>query len=173
MEVTKLSRLQFLNLSSNCLMGRISWRIGSMTMLESIDLSTNQLFGEIPPSMSSLTFLSQLNLSYNNLTGSIPTSTQLQSLNESCFAGNKLCGPPLIENCSTNGVIPPDAGNRQDKGDDGPRVEWFYVTMGLGFVVGFWGTFGPILFIKSCRFSYFQFLDRMWFKFLELRNKCC
>ena len=76
-----------------------------MEQLESLDFSRNQLCGEIPLSMSSLTFLSHLNLSYNNLIGQIPLSTQLQSLENSSFVGNKLCGPPL-PNCDTSKAIP-------------------------------------------------------------------
>ncbi|KAL0000316.1 hypothetical protein SO802_019918 [Lithocarpus litseifolius] len=113
--------------------------------------------------MSSLTFLNHLKLSNNNLTGKIPLSTQLQSLNASSFVGNKLCGPPLTVNCTTNGVKPYNE-NRRSKETSGPKVDWFYVSMAFDFVVGFWSVCGPLLLNKQWRIMYFQFLDHMGYK---------
>ncbi|CAL8108669.1 unnamed protein product [Prunus armeniaca] len=144
-ELTSLIYLQSVNLSYNLLSGRIPPKIGDMRRLESLDLSMNQLCGQIAPSMSSLTFLSALNLSYNNLTGEIPKSTQLQSLDQSSFIGNKLCGPPLEVNCSnTNGTVPPVADQKHGGSyllEDG----WFYLSVGLGFLFGFWSVLGSLL----------------------------
>ncbi|XP_031260173.1 receptor-like protein EIX2 [Pistacia vera] len=136
MEVTNLSELQSLNLSHNGFTGRIPENIGAMRSLESIDFSRNQLSGEIPQSISSLTFLSDLNLSNNNLIGRIPSSTQLSGFEASCFTGNQLCGPPLPNNCT----VPTPTINSQSRGKkDGneDEVNWFFVSMALGFIVGF------------------------------------
>ncbi|KAF3948318.1 hypothetical protein CMV_025667 [Castanea mollissima] len=162
-EVTSLQGLQSLNLSYNFLIGSIPENIGTMRSLESIDFSLNQLSGQIPSSMSSLTFLNHLNLSNNNLTGKIPLSTQLQSLNPSSYVGNKLCGPPLTVNCTTNGVKPNNE-NISSKETGGLEVDWFYVSMALGFVVGFWSVCGPLLLNRQWGIMYFQFLDHMWYK---------
>ncbi|XP_030936746.1 receptor-like protein EIX2 [Quercus lobata] len=159
-EVTSLQGLQSLNLSYNLLIGSIPENIGAMGSLESIDFSLNQLSGQVPSSMSSLTFLNHLNLSNNNLTGKIPLSTQLQSLDPSSFIGNKLCGPPLTNSCTTNGVKP----NIRSKATSGLVVDWFYVSMSLGLVVGFWGVCGPLLLNKQWRMMYFQFLDHIGYK---------
>ncbi|KAL4597228.1 hypothetical protein ACB092_12G219600 [Castanea dentata] len=159
-EVTSLQGLHYLNLSYNLLIGSIPENIGAMGSLESIDFSLNQLSGQVPSSMSSLTFLNHLNLSNNNLTGKIPLSTQLQSFDPSSFIGNELCGPPLTNNCTTNGVKP----NIRSKDTSGLEVDWFYVSMSLGLVVGFWGVCGPLLFNKQWRMMYFQFLDRIGYK---------
>ena len=134
-----------------------------MRSLESIDFSANRLSGQIPQSMSSLTFLSQLNLSNNNLSGKIPSSTQLQSLNASRFIGKKLCGAPLIENCSLIDVKP-NVENKRSKDFGRPEVDWFYVSVALGFVVGFWVVLGPLLLNKQGRIMYFQFLDHLGYK---------
>ncbi|CAN6569189.1 unnamed protein product [Malus baccata var. baccata] len=133
-ELTSLLALQSLNLSNNSFTGRIPSKIGNMVQIESLDFSMNELHGGIPPSMTTLTFLSHLNLSYNNLTGRIPESTQLQSFNQSSFVGNELCGLPLNNNCSANGVIPPPTVE-QDGGGGYYLLEdkWFYVSLGLGF----------------------------------------
>nr|GEZ85972.1 leucine-rich repeat protein [Tanacetum cinerariifolium] len=109
-----LVKLKSLNLSRNYLTGRIPEKIGDLKELESFDLSINKLSGELPMSLSSLNFLSNFNVSYNNLTGRIPSSTQLQSLNELSFVGNKLCGDPLTEPCSTVKTL--DADLEEDDG---------------------------------------------------------
>ncbi|KAK4571669.1 hypothetical protein RGQ29_030185 [Quercus rubra] len=162
-EVTSLQELQSLNLSCNLLNGSIPMNIGTMVLLESVDFSMNHLSGKIPSSMSSLTFLSHLNLSNNNLTGKIPLSTQLQSLTASSFIGNNLCGPPLMDNCTINGVKPNNE-NTTSKDTNGLEVDWFYVSMALGFVVGFCGVCSSLLLNKPWRIMYFQFLDHIGYK---------
>ncbi|XP_060676409.1 receptor-like protein EIX1 isoform X1 [Ziziphus jujuba] len=156
LEITNLLNLLSLNLSNNLLDGEIPMRIGDMRELESIDFSMNNLSGEIPQSMSSLSFLSYLNLSYNNLSGKIPTGTQLQSFSSSSFVGNKLCGPPLTPNCSTNGEVTVVEKNRKK---DDHEMSWFYIGMAVGFIVGFWGFCGSLIFNRTWRHSYFRFLD--------------
>ncbi|XVF37737.1 hypothetical protein REPUB_Repub20aG0035600 [Reevesia pubescens] len=141
-EMASLLGLQSLNISHNHLTGKIPENIGGMKLLESLDLSENQLSGSIPQSMSSMTFLSHLNLSSNNLTGEIPSSTQLQSFNASSYAGNNLCGSPLMH-CRESGKKP--AIKKGDtRNGKGLEVDWFYVSMALGFITGFWSILGPL-----------------------------
>ncbi|PQM39464.1 hypothetical protein Pyn_41061 [Prunus yedoensis var. nudiflora] len=158
-ELTSLLRLQTLNLSENLLTGRIPSNIGNMTRVESLDISMNQLDGEIPQSMTSLTFLSHLNLSHNNLTGQIPESTQLQSLNESSFIGNKLCGPPLEEKCGAKRARP--AAVEQDRGYNMVEDKWFYLSLGLGFLFGFWSFLGFLLANMPWSIVFVRFLNRI------------
>ncbi|KAL5735991.1 hypothetical protein ACOSQ2_030779 [Xanthoceras sorbifolium] len=106
------------------------------------------LGGEIPQSSSNLTSFSVFNLSYNNLIGKIPSSTQLQSLDASNFIRNELCGSPLPVNCSVSIVSTADNKNGQVKKEskDDHEVEyWLYMSIALGFVVGFWSFIGPLL----------------------------
>ncbi|XP_044473235.1 receptor-like protein EIX2 [Mangifera indica] len=166
MGVTDLSMLRSLNLSHNSLTGKIPDNIGAMSSLESIDFSGNQLSGEIPRSISQLTFLSVLNLSNNKLSGRIPSSTQIQTFSASSFTGNELCGPPLSNNC-TVGV--PTSGD-QNRGEK--EVDWFYVSMALGFVVGFWIFIGPLFFSRRWRCMYFQFLSSLQEKLGSVVRKC-
>ncbi|XP_059629358.1 receptor-like protein EIX2 [Cornus florida] len=170
-ELTSLRGLHSLNLSYNLLTGRIPKNIGAMEQLEAIDFSMNHLFGEIPPSMSSLTFLSHLNLSYNKLSGKIPSTTQLQSFDAFSYVGNSLCGPPVNNNCGVNDT-PSAIENGADKTGHRFAVDWFYVSMALGFVVGFWGVVGPFLFNKSWRFVCFQFMDNIWYRFHSVICSC-
>ncbi|KAK2639544.1 hypothetical protein Ddye_027339 [Dipteronia dyeriana] len=160
-EVMNLKALQSLNLSHNILIGRIPESIGAMRSLEAIDFSANQLSGEIPQSFSELNFLSYLNLSNNNLTRKIPSSTQLQSLDASSYAGNDLCGLPLPKNCSVSAVPEPDHETGGDKTGDEHEVIWFSVSIVLGFVVGFWSLIGPLIVNERWAYRYSLFLDHL------------
>ncbi|KAL4626224.1 hypothetical protein ACB092_05G080600 [Castanea dentata] len=156
-QITSLTRLGTLNLSMNHLNGSIPENIGNMRWLETLDLSNNRLFGPIPGSLSSLTSLVHLNLSFNNLTGRIPSGSQLQTLiDATIYEGNPLlCGSPLPTKCLG------------DETSDGPSITgvddyeriWFYASIGLGFVVGFWSVCGTLLLKKSWRHCYFCFCD--------------
>ncbi|KAK7849734.1 receptor-like protein EIX2 [Quercus suber] len=162
-QITRLTRLGTLNLSMNYLNGSIPKNIGNMRWLETLDLSNNRLCGPIPGSMSSLTSLVHLNLSFNNLTGRIPSGNQLQTLNDvTIYKGNpSLCGSPLSTKClgdeTSDGPIITGVDDKQG-GDDYERI-WFYTSIGLGFVVGFWSVCGTLLLKKTWRHCYFRFCD--------------
>ncbi|XVF57811.1 hypothetical protein PTKIN_Ptkin07bG0012300 [Pterospermum kingtungense] len=167
-ELANLSRLGTLNLSVNHLTGTIPPAIGRLQWLETLDLSRNQFSGMIPPSMVSMTSLNHLNLSYNNLSGKIPSAYQFQTfIDPSIYEGNKgLCGPPLPTKCKDNDndepSNPPGSGNNDNEDDeDGDQMLWFYLSMGPGFVVGFWGVCGTLIVKKSWRRIYFQFIEDM------------
>ncbi|XP_039053185.1 receptor-like protein EIX2 [Hibiscus syriacus] len=156
-ELGSLIGLLSLNLSGNLLTGNIPDSIGNMELIESLDLSMNRLHGGIPSSFSNLNFLNQLNVSYNNLTGQIPTSTKLQSFENSSFMGNHLCGPPVSKNCSTEGVPTDATKNGESSGRS--KVNGFYVSIVVGFVMGFWGLVAPLFFIRSWRHAYYAKLE--------------
>ncbi|XP_050286247.1 receptor-like protein EIX2 [Quercus robur] len=164
-ELSRLIELGTVNLSNNHLTGNIPQDIGHLWRLETLDLSKNSLSGPIPKSLSSLTFLAHLNLSFNNLVGKIPSGNQLQTLNDaSIYKGNpSLCGSPLPTKCPGDEtfdgptITSSSVDNKQD-GDDYERL-WFYVSIGLGFVVGFWSVCCTLLVKKSWRHWYFQFCD--------------
>ncbi|PPD66215.1 hypothetical protein GOBAR_DD36904 [Gossypium barbadense] len=136
--------------------------IGKMELMESLDLSMNRLNGEIPPSFSNLNFLNHFNVSYNNLIGQIPTSTQLQSFENLSYVGNHLCGPPLTKNCTSKGIPINVANNGSSR--EGSKVNWLYVSIVLGFVMGFWGVVAPLFFIRSWRHAYYRKLDHIYGK---------
>ncbi|KAL7238529.1 hypothetical protein ACSBR2_004589 [Camellia fascicularis] len=171
-QVGSLAGLVSLNLSRNNLTGNIIQEVGWMKMLESLDLSANDLSGAIPTSLADLNFLSVLNLSHNRLSGRIPISTQLQSFDPSVYSGNlELCGLPLPNKCPGEEIVvePPVLVRGKEKriqeDDDKFVTTGFYVSLGLGFTLGFWTVFGTILFNKPSRHAYFEFLDRIknWF----------
>ncbi|XP_039053188.1 receptor-like protein EIX2 [Hibiscus syriacus] len=134
----------------NLLTGNIPDIIGDFKLMESLDLSMNHLHGGIPSRFSNLNFLNHFNVSYNNLTGQIPTDTQLQSFENSSFMGNHLCGPLVSKSCSTKGV--PTEATKNGESSGRSRVNGFYVSMVVGFVMGFWGVVAPLFFIRSWSF---------------------
>ncbi|KAL6200331.1 hypothetical protein ACLB2K_030113 [Fragaria x ananassa] len=143
-EIGQSQLLTTLYLSNNNISGNIPEQIANLTGMQILDLSMNQSSGNIPASFTSLHFLSKFNVSYNNLEGPIPSSTQLQSFDASAFEGNlKLCGDPLPIKCkTTKGTDEPDMNNT-DADMKEQQFPWFYVSAALGFIIGFWGVFGP------------------------------
>ncbi|CAL5370254.1 unnamed protein product [Camellia sinensis] len=176
-ELTGLFKLGTLNLSMNHLRGKIPGKIGNLEWLETLDLSKNKLSGPIPPSMTSLTFLNHLNLSYNDLSGKIPTSNQLQTLiDPSIYEGNlALCGFPLTTKCTNDGGQAPNR-DKEDTNDEGKFEKLlFYITIVLGFFVGFWGVCGTLIIKKHWRDAYFHFLGKLKDKIIgvvSLRASC-
>ncbi|XP_076893824.1 receptor-like protein EIX2 [Bidens hawaiensis] len=161
-ELTSLVELKSLNLSRNQLTGSIPEKIGNMKALISFDLSVNMLSGELPVSLSKLNFLSSFNVSYNNLTGRVPTSTQIQSLNESSFFGNKLCGAPLKEQDGCV-VVEAPVHKKQDKKEDHGADWGLIITVVVGFLTGFWIIVTPLIVNNSWRIAYFRYLNK-WIK---------
>ncbi|XP_021800548.1 probable leucine-rich repeat receptor-like protein kinase At5g63930 [Prunus avium] len=154
--------LYFMDLSQNQIRGTIgnlrSEFPPKLNELESLDLSKNQINGKIPTSLSWIASLGKLNLSENNLFGKIPIGTQLQSFDYAYDGNRLLCGAPLPRTCPEE-----EKGPRQsvlvNQDSQGVLItQGHYISMGLGFAVGFWGVCGTLLLNKSCRYTYFNFL---------------
>ncbi|KAM1988167.1 hypothetical protein ACFX15_035336 [Malus domestica] len=160
-EICNLILLGTLNLSMNQLTGKIPSKVGNLRWLETFDLSHNHLSGEIPQSLSYLSFLSHLNLSYNNLSGIIPTGSQLQTLHDSSIYMDNplLCGVPLPTKCHGDDTFP--TKDAKDKNEGGNDTLWFYVSVVLGFILGFWGVCGTLILKTSWRYAYFQFFNNI------------
>ncbi|KAL4645134.1 hypothetical protein ACB092_02G214200, partial [Castanea dentata] len=159
-EVMSLAGLIILNLSNNHLVGPIPPNIGEMIILESLDLSRNHLSCSIPPSMANMPFLSAFNVSHNNLSGKIPASTQLSSLGDDSYRDNpQLCGPPVSKICSSDELN--EDPHCSNENGDGEKIPSFYLSMGLGFIAGFWGLWGSLILNRSWRHTYFRFLGNM------------
>ncbi|KAF8031128.1 hypothetical protein BT93_D0353 [Corymbia citriodora subsp. variegata] len=143
-----------------------------LTIFTSIDFSSNRFEGPIPNTLGDLKALYFLNLSHNAISGSIPPtlgnldyipdSRHFLTFSESAFQRNLgLCGLQLNKSCSI-------AMNKtKEAGDDGNNVDskkkWFFLGIPLGFVVGFWVFCGPLVFIRSWRFAYYRFWDKVLF----------
>ncbi|KAF3437545.1 hypothetical protein FNV43_RR20299 [Rhamnella rubrinervis] len=144
-EITELIGLVSLNLSRNNLSGQIPSDIGHLTSLDFLDLSNNHFLGKIPQSLTQIDRLSMLNFSNNNLSGEIPTGNQLQTFGVDSYMGNPgLCGDPLHKKCrgeETNNSEPTERAGDEEV-DDEFIAQGFFISMGVGFAVAFWGFVG-------------------------------
>ncbi|VVA40665.1 PREDICTED: LRR receptor [Prunus dulcis] len=157
-EITYLVGLVSLNLSRNRLTGQIPSRIGNLQKLDSLDLSRNQINDRISISISRINCIGYLDLSENNLFGKIPIGTQLQTF-DYAYGGNPLlCGEPLPRTCPKEEKGPGQSVLVNEDDKDGLITQGFYICMGLGFAIGFWGVCGTLLLNRSCRYTYFNFL---------------
>ncbi|KAK4384933.1 Retrovirus-related Pol polyprotein from transposon TNT 1-94, partial [Sesamum angolense] len=125
--------------------------------------------GSIPNSLCDLSHLGVLDLSYNNLSGRIPLNNQGLTFKESAFEGNVgLGGLPLNKSCpgDKSHQGPNSRVGRTKVGeefeDDRFITDGFYISMGLGFIVGFWGIFGTILLNKTFRYAFFGRRDTIY-----------
>jgi hypothetical protein len=77
----------------------------------------------------------------------------------SIYEGNpSLCGFPLSIDCpGDDRPIPPE----DDKDEDDYGRFGLYVSIVLGFAVGFWGVCGTLIIKKSWRYAYFKFFDNI------------
>ncbi|KAL3652859.1 hypothetical protein CASFOL_002540 [Castilleja foliolosa] len=168
-ELTKLTGLNGLSLSHNHLEGTIPVNIGNMSSLESLDLSNNNLHGTIPQSLSKLTSLSCLNFSNNDLSGQIPTGPQLQTLkNPTIYEGNPgLCGDPLPKKCHPNKTHTKVENDGEEEDDDMIKDKiYLYESIITGLATGFWGYFGVLVFKRSWRLALFKHMDALIAKML-------
>ncbi|KAK4428378.1 putative LRR receptor-like serine/threonine-protein kinase [Sesamum alatum] len=92
-QLSSLSSLQLLNLSSTNISGSIPPSFASFSQLRLLDLSSNSLSGPIPSELGKLTALEFLFLNSNKLTGLIPQQfANLSSLQVLCLQDNLLNG---------------------------------------------------------------------------------
>nr|CAB3459123.1 unnamed protein product [Digitaria exilis] len=91
--ITGSYQLVFLSLAHNALDGPIPESLTRLAKLQQLDLSANNLNGSIPPSLDNLTAtLQSFNVSYNNLSGAVPPALA-RKFGEPSFTGNiQLCG---------------------------------------------------------------------------------
>ncbi|KAB1203104.1 hypothetical protein CJ030_MR8G008940 [Morella rubra] len=112
----------------------------------------------------------------------IPSVNQLQTLNDSSkYEGNSfLCGPSLLTKCSGEEDDPPatpidNSGTRNKIGKELESAS-FYISIVLGFIVGFWGVCGTLIVKRSWRQAYYQGLvnmkERIVYLMIEKAIRC-
>ncbi|KAL1563845.1 non-specific serine/threonine protein kinase [Salvia divinorum] len=100
-QISSCLELKVLNLSNNFLQGHLPESLGNLKSLVAFDISRNKLSGMIPTSLNKITTLTFLNLAFNNFDGTIPTGGRFDSMTYMSFTGNQhLCGRiPGIPDC--------------------------------------------------------------------------
>ncbi|KAK4349418.1 hypothetical protein RND71_032173 [Anisodus tanguticus] len=91
--ISRLTKLRWMILTSCKLLGRIPASIGNMTALVDLELSENRLTGRIPRELGQLKKLKMLELYYNQLEGEIPEELgNLTELVDLDMSVNRLTG---------------------------------------------------------------------------------
>ncbi|KAL9401881.1 hypothetical protein Peur_005730 [Populus x canadensis] len=101
-QITLLSDLVSLNLSTNSLGGTLPSGLGQQSLVR-LDLSNNQFLGPIPESLASATHLQLVLLNGNLLEGRVPEELYSIGVHGGAIdlSGNKgLCGVPSLPQCS-------------------------------------------------------------------------
>ncbi|KAL2251749.1 UNVERIFIED_CONTAM: Receptor-like protein 53 [Sesamum indicum] len=165
-----LRSLHILNLSHNTFVGTIPKSLGKLTYIESVDLSTNQLTGEIPKELTRLTFLAVLNLSHNQLIGPIPSGPQFQTFSTDSFQGNiGLCGFPFNISCRhavEEDDVPPPNPHQEDE-----AINWEYVSVALGYVVGLGSILWMLFSSQSFRHKFNDQTEQAFQKIFNAKNR--
>ncbi|KAH0724612.1 hypothetical protein KY289_000470 [Solanum tuberosum] len=145
---TILALFTSMDMSSNNLSGDIPISLTHLAGLRSFNLSKNS---RIPNDIGDMKVLESVDLSENQLYGQIPQS--FSSLTTLSYL-----------NLSDNNLSDDNIPNHEYEVDDSDKdeVDWFYISMAIGFALSFWGVCGSLLFKRSWRHAYFRFLNRSW-----------
>lgn len=159
-EMGDLRELHSLNLSNNLLEGPIPASFQKLKNLETLDLSHNKLNGTIPREFVQITTLSVFSVAFNNLSGRIPDGGQFWTFEERRYAGNPyLCGKPLERICPSDNRT--QYHNEEEEASrliDKPI--FFYIVVGVSYILGFWGAIVLLILNKRWRVAYFKVTDR-------------
>ncbi|XP_027357422.1 receptor-like protein EIX2 [Abrus precatorius] len=173
-----LLQLIILSLRGNHFLENIPIQLCNLRRIQMLDLSRNNLSKGIPTCLKNFTAMSEnsinmsetrshiyclgkLNLSHNSLSGRIPSGRHMQTFDASSFEGNiDLCGEQLNKSCPEDVTIVKPQG-ATNPGDDSTFYEGLYMSLGLGYFVGFWGLLGPILLWQPWRNAYLRFLNTL------------
>ncbi|GLU19493.1 hypothetical protein SLE2022_357420 [Rubroshorea leprosula] len=101
------SSLQILNLANNRFFGKIPSFVGSLSLIETFDLQNNNLSGKIPRSLRDCSKLQFLGLSNNSLSGMIPSwiGERSNSLNFLLLKSNHFGGEIPLEICWLTNIL--------------------------------------------------------------------
>ncbi|XP_058786637.1 probable inactive receptor kinase At5g58300 [Vicia villosa] len=127
-------KLVVFDISFNSFSGIIPSEFQNLRRLTWFYLQNNSISGPIPD--FNLPSLRYLNLSNNNLNGSIPNS--IKTFPSTSFLGNSLlCGPPLLNNCSSISPSPsPSPTLTQNEKDTTAHKKSFGIAVILALVIG-------------------------------------
>ncbi|KAK8494335.1 hypothetical protein V6N12_042674 [Hibiscus sabdariffa] len=82
--------------------------------------------------------------------------------------------PPISKNCIAKDVT--NDGGRSEGSNGRSKVEGLYVSIVVGFVVGFWAVVALLFFVRSWRHVYYQKLDhvgrKLYVSWATMDNQC-
>ncbi|CAK9162548.1 unnamed protein product [Ilex paraguariensis] len=143
----KPSKLKMLAISRNPLSFNVSPNWIPPFQLTFIDMSFSKL-------------LIGYGTGFHMLKVSTSLETRFMSLSEDSFIGNaELCGAPLRIN-STKDEESHGSTPVQKNGDES-EMFGFYIGMGMGFFISFWGVCVVLFFKRTWRHPYFKFLNEV------------
>ncbi|GAB4858930.1 hypothetical protein Ancab_040382 [Ancistrocladus abbreviatus] len=77
----------------------------------------------------------------------------------------ELCGLPLQKKCEEDATQSCHHNGEKAKDRDKEFLSpELYVSVGLGFITGFWGACGILVFKRSWRYAYFRFCNQLYDK---------
>ncbi|KAL2248193.1 UNVERIFIED_CONTAM: Receptor-like protein 7 [Sesamum indicum] len=158
-----------IDFSCNNFQGEIPDAIGDLRARHVLNLSHNTFIGTIPKSLG-LTFLEVLNLSNNQLIGPIPSGPQFQTFSTDSFQGNiGLCGFPLNISCRHAGEddnVPPPNPHQKDE-----AINWDYVSVAVGYVVGLGSILWLLFFCRSFRHKFNDLTEQAFQKIFNPKGR--
>nr|POF02322.1 putative inactive leucine-rich repeat receptor-like protein kinase [Quercus suber] len=157
--MSRLSSLSELYLQG-CHLDSLNPSLGfvNFTSLLVLDLSVNLFFHEIPNWFSNISStIIELDLSSNALKGEIPCSvSNFQNLEHLVLGLLGLVIQQLLRKEQE-----PDGDTPVGKAEDESNTSRFYIGLGIGFALGFWGVCGALFFKRTWRHAYFRFVYDM------------
>ncbi|PIN17094.1 Leucine-rich repeat (LRR) protein associated with apoptosis in muscle tissue [Handroanthus impetiginosus] len=169
-----LSALSLLHLRNNSFLGELPTSMAYCTNLVMIDIGENRLTGKVLAWIGEgWPQLKVLILRFSEFYGCIPSNLcglakiqvlDLSSNKISRVIPNCLCGLPLNKSCPEDEPRPDSnssnsALSKEDAKDDGFISEGFYIALGLGLIVGFWGIVGTILLNKAMQYAFVEVMN--------------
>ncbi|KAB2006380.1 hypothetical protein ES319_D11G341200v1, partial [Gossypium barbadense] len=161
--------LRLLNHRKNSMFGELPstfesvpvWIGDKLSKLMGLCLRSNNFNGHIPHNICDLLSFKTWTLPITTFQGALLVMKGREDEYETTqgLVGNDICGPLLTKNCTTKGFST-DVTNNGDS-NKRSKVNWLYVSIILGFVMGFWGVVAPLFLIRTWRYAYYQKLDHV------------
>ncbi|KAE8722094.1 hypothetical protein F3Y22_tig00014370pilonHSYRG00028 [Hibiscus syriacus] len=155
--IGKYHGFTFFNSDQNLLEGEFPVGLCNLAFLDTLNLSRNRLTGNIPNNIGDLRWLESLDLSFNKFSESTGISSRRSTIR------------PTTKAIHFSAVFPFDKLSRRHRlpstpsrdGGDSKDKLFLYLSIAMGFIVGFWGVCGSLVLKESWRHAYFRYVDQL------------